>query len=111
MSELSVPLASDITALECPVNGGPCPARERLATLYGETVDPSMPGSLVEQLRPDLDSMKLNIKLGEHATQARLRGCEGPQDGSCPPWMAMTESKPRQTAVSGIRKIIGHITQ
>jgi hypothetical protein len=106
MGELPVLSLSNAMSLECPTQGGPCPARVRLASLYGEQVDASVSNGLAGQLRPELDGVKLTAKLVEHTAQAQARGCEGAQDGSCPTWMAMGSSESRRTAVSGVRKII-----
>lgn len=74
--------------------------------MYTEEVDPSV--AAANGLNSNLDGMKMRVKLAEHTTQVTVRGgCDGPgEDGTCPPWSTVAESRPRQATVSGIRKVM-----
>src|SRR5438128_121014 len=100
MTDFAVPSdgfegVADELAVLCPVSAGPCPARENIVALYGEHVDdPSLPPECASRL----DGVKMNVKLGELTTAARLLICTGPESGVCPTRESMNNS-PLRTGI------------
>lgn len=88
--------------LSCPTTNGPCPARERLHTLY--IGDEEVEGDDEETSLSN--KAKLALKLSEQALWAVGSGCEGAEGTTCPTRVTMNESKVRSTLVDKVRSII-----
>lgn len=109
---INIEFAQSVTAnqvvssqLLCPTSGSVCAARENLVNLYSDTVA-LLHENFPPELRPELDSAKLRLKLAEMTVAAQVIGCSGIRDGECPTRASMTSSETRTKVVSGIRKII-----
>lgn len=89
----------------CPVSGVVCPAREELVKLYQEETGADL--DFPKEVRPNLNSAKLQIKLAEQAIWANAVGCTGDVDGNCETRIKMNESKNRRKFVSIIRTLMG----
>lgn len=86
----------------CPATGEPCPNRELLVKDYTSNHD-----------NPDLDDdsiardhFKLDIKLREQRMWAKIGGCEGTEDETCPTRDQMSDSRIRKGLVATVRSLI-----
>ncbi len=87
----------------CPTSGEICPSRESLVQMYSSHVSEEYASTLPRELRPNLDEIKLQTRLGEYDFRARTGICAGPEVQLCPVREAMDESRIRNGLVRTVR--------